>query len=85
MAPWARRTPTVGRFQPPLVQPAVFFAERMALELKILKQIIFGQVEVDANDTPIFLASKDDSSVLYKEIRDLKNKYSVGRWLLQTC
>ena len=66
------------------MQTAVFFAERMALELKILKQIIFGQVEVDANDTPIFLASKDDSSVLYKERRDLKNKHSSGRWLLQT-
>lgn len=63
----------------------MFFAERTALELKIRKQIIFSQVEVAVSDTPIFLASKDDSSVLYKEIRDLKNKYSAGRWLLQTC
>ena len=50
----------------------MFFAERTALELKICKQIIFSQVEVAVSDTPIFLASKDDSSVLYKEIRDLK-------------
>ena len=53
------------------MQTAVFFAERMALELKILKQIIFGQVEVDANDTPIFLASAN----LLDQV-----KGEMGRW-----
>lgn len=53
-APWPGRAPTRRHFQTSLVQTAVFFAERMALELKISQQIIFSQVEVDVNDMPIF-------------------------------